>query len=173
MDEVTIIGVDLAKNVFQVHGAAADGWVVFRKKLSRPQFARFMTEQPPCLVATDADVSVGEPVGFQSLSHQLTCRTTVASNKINELRTREASTSDPPLPPLAHREPEARSLTGPFFFLFQRGLAKPSDLRRLEFWPKSVSEASASLSTRPSSKSRRIQKVTHFQHVAEIGLRRI
>jgi hypothetical protein len=38
---VSIIGVDLAKNVFQLHGAAADGSVVFRKKLSRPQFARF------------------------------------------------------------------------------------------------------------------------------------
>jgi hypothetical protein len=40
MEDVTIIGVDLAKNVFQLHGAAADGAVVFRKKLSRPQFAR-------------------------------------------------------------------------------------------------------------------------------------
>lgn len=40
MGEVTIIGVDLAKNVFQVHGAAADGSGVCRKKLSRPQFAR-------------------------------------------------------------------------------------------------------------------------------------
>jgi len=39
MGEVTIIGVDLAKNVFQVHGAAAGGSVVFRKRLSRPQFA--------------------------------------------------------------------------------------------------------------------------------------
>ena len=34
MGEVGIIGVDLAKNVFQLHGAAADGAVVFRKKLS-------------------------------------------------------------------------------------------------------------------------------------------
>jgi hypothetical protein len=33
MGETTIIGVDLAKNVFQVHGAAADGSVLFRKKL--------------------------------------------------------------------------------------------------------------------------------------------
>ncbi len=30
MKEVTIIGVDLAKNVFQLHGAAADGVVVFQ-----------------------------------------------------------------------------------------------------------------------------------------------
>lgn len=36
MEDVSIIGVDLAKNVFQVHGAVADGSVVFRKKLSRP-----------------------------------------------------------------------------------------------------------------------------------------
>ncbi len=57
MGEVTIIGVDLAKNVFQVHGAAADGSVVFRKKLSRPQFARFMADQPPCLVAMEACAS--------------------------------------------------------------------------------------------------------------------
>jgi transposase len=51
MGEATIIGVALAKNVFQVHGAAA---VVFRKKLSRPPFIRFMAEQPPCLVAMEA-----------------------------------------------------------------------------------------------------------------------
>ncbi len=37
MEEVSIIGVDLAKNVFQLHGAAAEGSVVFRKKLSRPR----------------------------------------------------------------------------------------------------------------------------------------
>ena len=35
MGEVTIIGLDLAKNVFQAHGAAADGSVVFRRKLTR------------------------------------------------------------------------------------------------------------------------------------------
>lgn len=35
MKEVSIIGVDLAKNVFQLHGAAEDGTVVFRKKRKR------------------------------------------------------------------------------------------------------------------------------------------
>ena len=54
MEEVTIIGVDLAKNVFQVHGAAPDGEVVFRKKLARPQFARFMSDHPACEVAMEA-----------------------------------------------------------------------------------------------------------------------
>jgi hypothetical protein len=45
MDEVSIIGVDLAKNVFQLHGAAADGSIVFRKKLSRLQFGLSTAEQ--------------------------------------------------------------------------------------------------------------------------------
>ena len=54
MNEAAIIGVDLAKNVFQLHGAAADGSVVFRKKLSRMQFARFMSGHRPCTVAMEA-----------------------------------------------------------------------------------------------------------------------
>ncbi|HHX88864.1 MAG TPA: transposase [Paracoccus sp.] len=57
MGEVSIIGVDLAKNVFQLHGAAADGPVVYRKKRARPQFARFMAGQSPCLVAMEACAS--------------------------------------------------------------------------------------------------------------------
>ena len=34
MDQVNMIGIDLAKNTFQLHGARADGSVAFRKKLS-------------------------------------------------------------------------------------------------------------------------------------------
>ncbi len=40
--DVSIIGVDLAKQVFQLHGAAWTGDAVFRKKLSRRQFEEFM-----------------------------------------------------------------------------------------------------------------------------------
>ena len=54
MKEISIIGVDLAKNVFQLHGAAADGTVLFRKKLSRPQFQRFLAEDAQCLVVIEA-----------------------------------------------------------------------------------------------------------------------
>ena len=54
MQEAIIIGVDLAKNVFQLHGAAADGSVVFRKKLSRQQFHTFMAAHPPCAVVMEA-----------------------------------------------------------------------------------------------------------------------
>ena len=54
MTEDTIIGVDLAKNVFQLHGAAADGTVIFQKKLSRTQFHRFMAHQPGSIVVMEA-----------------------------------------------------------------------------------------------------------------------
>jgi hypothetical protein len=40
-----MIGVDLAKSVFQLHAASPTGQVLFRKKVSRPAFARFMAEQ--------------------------------------------------------------------------------------------------------------------------------
>jgi transposase len=53
----SIIGVDLTTNVFQVHRAGAVGSVMFRKKLSRPQFARFTAEQPPSCVAKEACAS--------------------------------------------------------------------------------------------------------------------
>jgi transposase len=50
----TIIGVDLAKRVFQLHGATMTGHVTFRKKLTRDQFRRFMAEHPSCLVVFEA-----------------------------------------------------------------------------------------------------------------------
>jgi len=45
MEEVTIIGDELAQNAFQVHEAAAKGCVLFRKKLSQPQFNHFATSR--------------------------------------------------------------------------------------------------------------------------------
>jgi len=42
----TMIRVDLAKNVFQLHGATMTGELKFRRKLSRGQFLRFMAEEP-------------------------------------------------------------------------------------------------------------------------------
>ena len=49
-----MIGVDLAKNVFEVHGALRTGDVQFRKKLTRKQFPVFMARQEPCLVLFEA-----------------------------------------------------------------------------------------------------------------------
>ena len=50
----TMIGVDLAKRVFQVHGAEMNGEAKFRNKLSREQFWAFMAAQPPCRVVFEA-----------------------------------------------------------------------------------------------------------------------
>jgi transposase len=54
MSEVMIIGIDLAKRMFQAHGAAADGAVVFRKKLTRDRLLPFLAAQPRCVVAMEA-----------------------------------------------------------------------------------------------------------------------
>ena len=54
MEEVSIIGVDLAKRSFQVHGARADGSVAYRRKLSRGRLLSFLASQPKCTVAMEA-----------------------------------------------------------------------------------------------------------------------
>ncbi len=57
MEEVSTIGLDLAKHVFQAHGASASGTVVFRKKLRREQVLSFFASQPRCRVAMEACAS--------------------------------------------------------------------------------------------------------------------
>ena len=57
MGEVSTIGLDLAKAVFQAHGADPSGAVVFRKKLRRDQLLAFFAGQPRCLVAMEACAS--------------------------------------------------------------------------------------------------------------------
>lgn len=52
--EITTIGLDLAKNVFQVHGVNARGKVVLRKQLRRDQVAPFFANLPACLVGMEA-----------------------------------------------------------------------------------------------------------------------
>jgi transposase len=55
--EVSTIGLDLAKNVFQAHAASASGAILFRKKLRRDQVLAFFAAQPRCLVAMEACAS--------------------------------------------------------------------------------------------------------------------
>ena len=57
MDEVGLIGIDLAKRSFQIHGARADGSVAYRRKLSREKLLGFLASQPPCTVAMEACAS--------------------------------------------------------------------------------------------------------------------
>jgi transposase len=54
MNEVITIGVDLAKNVFQVHGVDAEGGVVVRRQLRRAQVLPFFKKLPRCLVGMEA-----------------------------------------------------------------------------------------------------------------------
>jgi transposase len=58
MTEVTTVGLDLAKSVFQVHGADSDGRPVVRKKLRRGQVLVFFAGLSPCLVGLEACASV-------------------------------------------------------------------------------------------------------------------
>src|SRR5215213_4063077 len=54
MNQVSTVGVDLAKHIFQLHGADSAGAVVFRKKLRRGQLLAFLATLPPCTVAMEA-----------------------------------------------------------------------------------------------------------------------
>jgi transposase len=54
MKEISIVGLDMAKRVFQVHAAGSDGAAVLRRKLSRGQVLGFFTQLPKCTVAMEA-----------------------------------------------------------------------------------------------------------------------
>lgn len=49
MSQVTIIGLDIAKNVFHAHGADARGIMVFSRKLTRAKLLDFFAAQPAWL----------------------------------------------------------------------------------------------------------------------------
>ena len=54
MTKDTMIGVDLAKNVFQLHAASMTGQQRFCKKLSRQSFLGFMAKHPPAVIVMEA-----------------------------------------------------------------------------------------------------------------------
>jgi transposase len=54
MVEITTIGLDIAKNVFQVHGVDALGAVVIRRQLRRAEVVKFFGRLPPCVVGMEA-----------------------------------------------------------------------------------------------------------------------
>lgn len=54
MKQITTVGLDLAKHVFQVHGADAEGAPVLRRKLRRAEVLRFFEKLAPCLVGMEA-----------------------------------------------------------------------------------------------------------------------
>src|SRR5262245_35595495 len=52
--KITTIGIDLAKNVFQVHGVDERGRAVLKKRLKRDQMAGFFAKLPACLIGMEA-----------------------------------------------------------------------------------------------------------------------
>ena len=57
MEDVAVVGVDLAKSVFQVHGIDAQGQVVVRRRLSRLKLLAFFERLPRCLVGMETCAS--------------------------------------------------------------------------------------------------------------------
>jgi transposase len=55
--KITMVGVDLAKNVLQVHGVDERGKAVLRKQLRRAQVAGFFANLPPCVIGMEACAS--------------------------------------------------------------------------------------------------------------------
>jgi len=55
--KITTVGIDLAKNVFGIHGANQQGRVVVRKVLSRRRVLEFLADLPKCLVGMEACAS--------------------------------------------------------------------------------------------------------------------
>ena len=54
MNEISMIGLDIAKNVFQVHGVDASGRVVLRRQLRRGAVEKFFAQLAPCVVGMEA-----------------------------------------------------------------------------------------------------------------------
>ena len=72
MKQVSTIGLDLAKNVFQVHGIDEAGEVVVRRQLRRSQVIAFFKKLPPCLVGMEACATSHHWAReLQSLGHEV------------------------------------------------------------------------------------------------------
>jgi transposase len=54
MEKVTTVGIDLAKNVFSLHGIDRSGAVAFRKTVRRDQLLQTVTALSPCLIGMEA-----------------------------------------------------------------------------------------------------------------------
>jgi len=54
MDNITTVGINLAKNGFQVHGIGSDGKILLRKKLKRSDVLPFFSDLPSCLIGMEA-----------------------------------------------------------------------------------------------------------------------
>ena len=54
MERVVTVGLDIAKNIFHVHGVAQDGEVVLSRKLRRAKLEAFFSQLQPCVIGSEA-----------------------------------------------------------------------------------------------------------------------
>jgi transposase len=70
--ELSVLGIDLAKNVFQLHGVDSDGKEILRKKVSRSQLLTLIGQLPPCLIGMEACGGAHHWARqFQKLGHEV------------------------------------------------------------------------------------------------------
>jgi len=68
--ELVVLGIDLAKNSFQLHGVDASGQVVIKKKLSRNKLSPFIAQLPRCVIGIEACGGSNHWTrGFEKLGH--------------------------------------------------------------------------------------------------------
>jgi transposase len=54
MATITLLGIDLAKNVYQLHGVNTQGRCILKSKLSRVKLIEYISNLPPCTIAMEA-----------------------------------------------------------------------------------------------------------------------
>lgn len=54
MSKLSLVGIDLGKHTFHLHGQDTSGHELFHKKLSRAQMMQFFSNLPACTVAMEA-----------------------------------------------------------------------------------------------------------------------
>jgi len=70
MNNIRVLAIDLAKNVFQLHGTNAKGKCVLRKRLSREKLAEFVAQINPCIIGIEACMSAHYWARvFQNMGH--------------------------------------------------------------------------------------------------------
>src|SRR5215471_5042303 len=108
MGEVTTIGLDLAKHVFQVHGVDAEGATVLRKQLRRAQVLAFFSRLPRCVVGLEACATAHywarELGGISKRGNQYLRRLLINGASANLLRSK-ATKADPWVIGLRRRRP--------------------------------------------------------------------
>ena len=54
MKDIKVLGIDLAKNIFQLHGTDAKGKCVLRKRLGREKLAEFVANMASCTIGIES-----------------------------------------------------------------------------------------------------------------------